>query len=150
MHFTKKIKSIIDNNKFQIYVDMDGVIANYDIGKAYDFDKKRPLTTNIKKLEIISNFDNVEMHILSICNFDYQIKEKNGWLDKNANFFKKENRHIISKENNPNFESKELKARFLEKRVGNIILIDDDNQILHYVKKTIPNVVVLQDSEFVD
>lgn len=54
-------------NDVIIYVDMDGVIADYEIGKPLDFKNKRPLLSNINKLEEISKLSNVEMHILSIC-----------------------------------------------------------------------------------
>ena len=131
---------------------MDGVIASYDIGKPYDFENKRPLTTNIKTLSKINNLENTELFILSICKKDSQIKEKNNWLDKYAPFFQKDNRIIISKESNPNLSSKELKLNYLKslKTDNQIILIDDDNEIIKTIKDNAKNIILYQDSELTD
>ncbi len=48
MYFESIIKSL-KNNKIKIYVDMDGVIADYNVIKLTDYSKKRPLFSNIKK-----------------------------------------------------------------------------------------------------
>ncbi|MBO5375648.1 MAG: hypothetical protein J6A52_02225, partial [Bacilli bacterium] len=76
MHFYKLIKKLTEDKKAIIYVDMDGVIASYYLGKPLDFKNKRPLTTNINTLKKINTLTNIELHILSICRKDYQIKEK--------------------------------------------------------------------------
>ena len=145
--FLKKYEDPIE-----LYVDMDGVSADYVIGKPCDFDKKRPLYTSIKKLEEISKMGNVNMNILSITRKTIGRTEKNVWLDKYAPFFKKENRNIISKEENPNISSANLKLNFL-KYVNNdkiIILIDDDPIILKTIEKELKNVVLLKDTVLVD
>lgn len=152
MHFYELIQKQTKNKKTRIYVDMDGVIASYDIGKPYDFENKRPLTTNIKTLSKINNLENTELFILSICKKDSQIKEKNNWLDKYAPFFQKDNRIIISKESNPNLSSKELKLNYLKslKTDNQIILIDDDNEIIKAIKDNAKNIILYQDSELTD
>ena len=152
MHFYELIQKQTKNKKTRIYVDMDGVIASYDIGKPYDFENKRPLTTNIKTLSKINNLENTELFILSICKKDSQIKEKNNWLDKYAPFFQKDNRIIISKESNPNLSSKELKLNYLKslKTDNQIILIDDDNEIIKTIKDNAKNIISYQDSELTD
>lgn len=152
MHFYELIQKQTKNKKTRIYVDMDGVIASYNIGKPYDFENKRPLTTNIKTLSKINNLENTELFILSICKKDSQIKEKNNWLDKYAPFFQKDNRIIISKENNPNLSSKELKLNYLKslKTDNQIILIDDDNEIIKTIKDNAKNIILYQDSELTD
>ncbi|HIQ90147.1 MAG TPA: hypothetical protein IAB27_00755 [Candidatus Coprosoma intestinipullorum] len=152
MHFYELIQKQTKNKKTRIYVDMDGVIASYDIGKPYDFENKRPLTTNIKTLSKINNLENTELFILSICKKDSQIKEKNNWLDKYAPFFQKDNRIIISKESNPNLSSKELKLNYLKslKTDNQIILIDDDNEIIKTIKDNAKNIILYQDSELID
>lgn len=152
MHFYELIQKQTKNKKTRIYVDMDGVIASYDIGKPYDFENKRPLTTNIKTLSKINNLENTELFILSICKKDSQIKEKNNWLDKYAPFFQKDNRIIISKESNPNLSSKELKLNYLKslKTDNQIILIDDDNEIIKNIKDNAKNIILYQDSELTD
>ena len=152
MHFYELIQKQTKNKKTRIYVDMDGVIASYDIGKPYDFENKRPLTTNIKTLSKINNLENTELFILSICKKDSQIKEKNNRLDKYAPFFQKDNRIIISKESNPNLSSKELKLNYLKslKTDNQIILIDDDNEIIKTIKDNAKNIILYQDSELTD
>ncbi len=152
MHFYELIQKQTKNKKTRIYVDMDGVIASYNIGKPYDFENKRPLTTNIKTLSKINNLENTELFILSICKKDSQIKEKNNWLDKYAPFFQKDNRIIISKESNPNLSSKELKLNYLKslKTDNQIILIDDDNEIIKTIKDNAKNIILYQDSELTD
>lgn len=152
MHFYKIMENLSKGRKLLIFVDMDGVIASYDIGKPYDFDKKRPLITNINTLKRLNSLENCELYILSICKKDYQIKEKNDWLDLNASFFKKENRIIISKENNNITESGILKANYLNNlnTKDQIILIDDDNKVLKIVKENVKNITLFQDSELID
>ena len=133
MYFVNKIKNEYKKEKLIIFVDMDGVISDYEIGVPIDFKNKRPIYTNIKTLKKLSLITNVELHILSICKKDLQIQEKNEWLDKYAPFFEYKNRTIISKENT-NISSKELKCNFLKEFIlthesEKIILIDDDNKI---------------------
>ena len=64
MHFYELIKSM--SGTIDLFIDMDGVVADYNVGEASNYDQKRPLTTSIKALEKVSKFDNVEMYILSI------------------------------------------------------------------------------------
>ena len=40
-----------NNKRIKLFVDMDGVIADYIFGSAKDYDQKRPLYDSIKKLE---------------------------------------------------------------------------------------------------
>ena len=151
--YLKEYLNKFKDQKIKLYVDMDGVIADYDVGKACEYDKKRPLTTSIKKLEEISKMDNVEIHIMSITRMDEGFEEKNNWLDKHAPFFKKENRIIISRESNNFKTSIELKTEFfknLERDESVIILIDDHPMILHEIEKTSKDVVLLKDTVLVD
>lgn len=151
MNFLDKIQKLDQNKNYKMFVDMDGVIASYEVGKPGNFDKKRPLKNNINILKEVSKLNNIEMHILSISKKDSQIKEKNDWIDINANFFKYENRHIISKESNEG-SSKELKYNFLIKYIesDNVILVDDDNQILKYIYDKTKDIILYQDSELID
>ena len=150
MHFLDVIKNL-NLDHVDIFFDMDGVIACYDIGKPYGFLDKRPLVSNIDTIYEISKLDNVSVYILSICRTDSQIDEKNKWLDKFAPFFMKDNRNILSKETFPNTSSKDLKANFLKNfNKSNVILVDDDNEILHYVHSVCPNIILFQDSELID
>lgn len=152
MHFYNLIKDLSEQKEIILFVDMDGVIASYDVGKPLDFLNKRPLTENIRKIEKVGELPNVELHILSICKKNFQIEEKNIWLDKYAPFFKKENRKIISKEQISEVSSPELKANYLKSLDTNkqIVFVDDDNAILKKVMDTAKEVIVFQDSELID
>ena len=106
----------------------------------------------IKELEEVSNLSNIEICILSICRKDFQINEKNEWLDRYAPYFKKENRFIISKESKEGFTSAEIKADFLEefKTDKQKVFVDDDNMVLKKVGENIENIIIYQDSELDD
>lgn len=151
MYFIDKLKNEYGNKKMDIFVDMDGVIAEYELNKPLDFKNKRPLYSNINVLRELSLIDNFTLHILSICKRNYQIEEKNEWLDNYAPFFKKENRVIISKESSPLFSSKELKCNYL-KQINDkeIMVIDDDNGILKYLHEEIKDIILFQDSSLID
>ena len=151
MYFVNKIKKISKEKTIQIYVDMDGVIADYEFGLPLEFINKRPIKTNIKTFEKISSLPNVTLYILSVCKKDKDINAKNNWLDKYAPFFEKKNRIILSKESNPK-SSKELKSSYLNtiKTDDLIIVIDDDNAVLKYLKEHLPNYIFFQDSSIVD
>ena len=112
MYITDYIKQF-KNKRIKIYVDMDGVIADYDVGKASEYDKKRPLLTNIEALREVSKNKNVEMFILSITRMTIGREEKNRWLDKYVEFIKVENRFIISREEHNFMPSKALKKKFI-------------------------------------
>ncbi len=153
MHFYNEINEIASKKDVCLFIDMDGVIAAYAIGKnPYDFVNKRPLTQNIKNIEEVTKIPNVELHILSICRENTQVDDKNVWLDKYAPFFKKENREIISRESKDWVNAKDIKFEFLKNynTEKQIVLVDDDNEILKYIHGNLTNVIVMQDSELVD
>ena len=132
---------------------MDGVIADYNVGVARDYDKKRPLLSSIAKLEEISKLDNVEMYILSITRETIGRKEKNDWLDIYAPFFKKENRIIISREENNYTKSRILKNRYftkLDRDDSLIIFIEDDPSILRDIMTSNKDVILYKDTALVD
>ena len=139
--------------KVKFYVDMDGVIADFNFGKACDFDKKRPLYSSINKLENISKKDNVDLYIFSATRMNKGYDEKQYWLDKYAPFFKKENRVIISREEHDFVESATLKADYMRnvERDGSVIVvIDDDPKNLRAIQKSNEDVVLLKDTALVD
>ncbi len=152
MHFIDLIKKISIDEEVILFVDMDGVIASYDVGRPYDFKNKRPLKNNINIFREIAKLDRVSLHILSVCRENYQIEEKNEWLDINAPFFEKENRVILSKEDSIYKISSELKLNYLKNYKTNkkIVFIDDDNSVLSVVNKELKNIILFQDSELVD
>lgn len=156
MYFIDKIKQEFNNDKLCIFVDMDGVITDYNFGKPLTFKTKRPIFTTINVIKELSKLGNVELYILSICIKNKDVQEKNDWLDKYAPFFDKKMRVIISKESNPNISSKELKCNYLkefisENKNNKVILIDDDNDILQHIKNSMGDKVILcQDSSIID
>lgn len=151
MNFYNLINELDKEIKYDLYIDMDGVVASYRVGFPCNFDKKRPLITNINNIKRVCEFSNITPHILSICKKDSQIEEKNVWLDKYMSFIAKENRHILSKETYQNMTSSELKVEFLKKCENrNIIMLDDDNTILKDLSKNIDGIILFQDSELVD
>ena len=142
------------NTKIKLYVDMDGVIADYNVGEPGNYDKKRPLYTSLEKLEEISKMENVELFILSVTRMSQGLEQKNVWLDEHAPFFKKENRIIISREANDFILSKDLKATYLRrlKREENttIIVIDDDPAVIKQIEEENSDIVLLKDTVLVD
>ena len=143
-----------DKQKVRLYVDMDGVIADYDVGIPAKYDKKRPLISNLEKLEKISKMPNIDLYILSVTRMTEGIYEKNRWLDINAPFFKKEKRNILSREM-VNFEKNalELKYKFmqdLERDDSQIIYIDDDPGILRQIDENMKDIILLKDTTLVE
>lgn len=151
--FLKNFLEKIDSKKIRLYVDMDGVIADYDVGEPRAYDTKRPLFTSIAKLEEISKDKNIELYILSITRLNEGIEQKNIWLDKYAPFFKKENRIIISREANGFEKSEVLKENYVKSIVrdeSKIVIIDDDPLVLHRIKDNQKDIVLLKDTALVE
>ena len=139
--------------KVKMFVDMDGVIADFDFGNNGDYDKKRPLYSSIEKLERISKKDNIDLYIFSATRMNKGYDEKQYWLDKYAPFFKKENRVIISREKHDFIETATLKANYMKnvERDGSIlVVIDDDPKNLRAIRQSNEDVVLLKDTALVD
>lgn len=152
MHIKEVITNILKEKKIDLFVDMDGVIAAYEFGMPLDFDKKRPLLSNINKIKELSKLEGVTLHILSCCKKDYQINLKNQWLDKYAPFIEKEKRFILSKETIIDLSSANMKLNFLQNYNTNsqIVVIDDDNHVIKTLGNNLENAIILQDSELID
>lgn len=151
--YLKKYLDEYKDKSIKLFVDMDGVIADYVFGEAKDYDKKRPLYDSIKKLETISKMENVELYILSVTRKNEGLEQKNIWLDKFAPFFKKDNRVIISREENNMIESSILKSSFLrhfERDKSILIVIDDDPTILKEIRKNNEDIILLKDTVLID
>ena len=151
--FLKEFLRQYENKKIKLFVDMDGVIVDYDFGKPKDYDKKRPLYDSIKKLEEISKMPNVELYILSVTRKNEGFEQKQYWLDAYAPFFKKDNRIIISREANNMTETSILKANYLKsvKRDGStFIMIDDDPKNLKEINRENEDIILLKDTALVD
>lgn len=151
--YLKEYLKQFNDKKIKLFVDMDGVVADYDVGSPKDYDKKRPLYDSIDKLEEISKMPNVELYIFSATRYSSGFEQKNWWLDTYAPFFKKENRIIISREDNNMTASSILKAEYLKnfKRDDSVlILIDDDPRNLKEIRNSNEDIVLLKDTVLVD
>jgi len=151
--YLEKFLDQYNDKKVKMFVDMDGVIADFNFGEARNFDKKRPLYSSINKLENISKKENVDLYIFSATRMKKGYDEKQYWLDKYAPFFKKENRVIISREEHDFVESATLKADYMKnvKRDGSVIVvIDDDPKNLRAIRQSNEDVVLLKDTALVD
>ena len=153
MFFRKTIEDIKSKyERLKIYVDMDGVIADYIVGEARDYDKKRPLVSNIKLLENIAKEPNIEMYILSVSRMNDGVEQKEYWLDKYAPFFEKDNRVIIPREKNEFATATELKLNYIknvERKGEVIIVIDDDPRILHALREANLDMCLLKDTSLI-
>ena len=153
MYLENYIKGF-ENKKIKIFVDMDGTIVDYVVGNSTDFADRRPLISSIAKLEKISKLKNVELYILSVTRGDKGLKEKQEWLDKYANIFKKENRIILSRESNNMESAYELKCNYLKTVERDedtiLIVIDDDPIVLKEIGNTNKDVKRLKDTALVD
>lgn len=138
-YFSDYIKSFGDKT-VDIYIDMDGVIADYDV-IGYESLKenkdvylnKRPVLTSIKIFEEISKLNNVNLYILSVSRNINQVEGKIKWLSKNMSFMKIENINIIPREKYNFRKAYDLKCDFLVNNINksNVnIMIDDSHQVL--------------------
>ncbi len=151
--FFKTFLEQFGDKRIKIFVYMDGVVSDYNVGVPYDYHLKRPLFDSIKKLEEISKMPNVELYILSATRLNEGYEQKQGWLDKYLPFMKKENRFILSREANNMEKSSVLKNNFfkeLERDGSIIIMVDDDPTILHEIKDANEDVIPLKDTVLVD
>ncbi len=131
-------KYLIENrdNIIDIYFDMDGVFAEYDIGN-FDYKTIRPIKTVINIMKNLTR-DGMNVKVLSICKNNKIVEEKYEWIDKYVPFLKNEDIILISKEENTGYESSELKSNYLKNSINKNhinILIDDDSVIIKKVKE---------------
>lgn len=143
MYLLEEIKKIIKNNskEIAIFVDMDGVVADYRFGEGENIKNnkpglylnKRPIHTTINNLKKINDEIDCELFILSSCLFKEQAEEKDLWLTQYMPFIKKENKIFILSES---FESrKKLKIDKIKEKLDSnecelAIFIDDTHDIL--------------------
>lgn len=158
-YFYEYIKDFKDKT-INIYVDMDGVVADYDyMGYVNDgsnndiYLNKRPIMSAIKPLEEVSKLENVNIYILSVSRFASQVQGKLTWLDNNMSFIKKENINILPRDTNDFKRSKELKRDFLSERLDNDdinIHIDDSHEVMNLLKSMNKNLIILHTTSLID
>ncbi len=157
-YFYNYIKEI--NGHVNIYIDMDGVVADYDF-EGYNNDgtnddiylNKRPIMSSIEPIKEVSMLKNVNLYILSVSRYESQIAGKLKWLDKNMPFIKKENIFILPRDTNNFKKAKELKRDFIKERLNNNdinIHIDDAHEVLKMLRDLKMNLKLLHVTEIID
>ena len=123
--FVNEIKEICKKNKkVDMYIDMDGTIAEYQLYNP----------------EEISKINNIEMYILSLSKTKKITEKKKIWLKKYVPFIKEENWIILTKEigEYSNENRNEIKGKNIELRQKDYdksIMLDDEQVVLREAKK---------------
>ena len=151
--FVNEIKEICKKNKkVDMYIDMDGTIAEYHLYNPEEISRKmeeeylknEPLKNVIDVLEEISKINNIEMYILSLSKTKKITEKKKIWLKKYVPFIKEENWIILTKEigeysnENRNENRNEIKGKNIELRQKDYdksIMLDDEQVVLREAKK---------------
>lgn len=147
--FVNEIKEICKKNKkVDMYIDMDGTIAEYHLYNPEEISRKmeeeylknEPLKNVIDVLEEISKINNIEMYILSLSKTKKITEKKKIWLKKYVPFIKEENWIILtkeigeySKENRNEIKGKNIELR--QKDYDKSIMLDDEQVVLREAKK---------------
>ena len=147
--FVNEIKEICKKNKkVDMYIDMDGTIAEYHLYNPEEISRKmeeeylknEPLKNVIDVLEEISKINNIEMYILSLSKTKKITDKKIIWLKKYVPFIKEENWIILTKEigEYSNENRNEIKGKNIELRQKDYdksIMLDDEQVVLREAKK---------------
>lgn len=147
--FVNEIKEICKKNKkVDMYIDMDGTIAEYHLYNPEEISRKmeeeylknEPLKNVIDVLEEISKINNIEMYILSLSKTKKITEKKRIWLKKYVPFIKEENWIILTKEigEYSNENRNEIKGKNIELRQKDYdksIMLDDEQVVLREAKK---------------
>lgn len=150
MKFLDYINSYTDK-KVEVYFDMDGVFAELDFGN-FDYETIRPIKTVLAIMKELHD-QGVDVKVLSICRTNEIVKGKIEWLKINAPFLEEKNIYLLSKEENPGIESKDLKTNFLKGNTNEdhvIIHVDDDITIIKQLQKETPKVMVFHVSSVIE
>lgn len=153
--FVNEIKEICKKNKkVDMYIDMDGTIAEYHLYNPEEISRKmeeeylknEPLKNVIDVLEEISKINNIEMYILSLSKTKKITEKKKIWLKKYVPFIKEENWIILTKEigEYSNENRNEIKGKNIELRQKDYdksIMLDDEQAVLRAAKKMLDNKV---------
>lgn len=147
--FVNEIKEICKKNKkVDMYIDMDGTIAEYHLYNPEEISRKmeeeylknEPLKNVIDVLEEISKINNIEMYILSLSKTKKITEKKKILLKKYVPFIKEENWIILTKEigEYSNENRNEIKGKNIELRQKDYdksIMLDDEQVVLREAKK---------------
>ena len=145
------------DKKINIFIDMDGVVADFDALNFDDSDDvylyKRPVNSSISALRDVSSMDNVTLNILSCTKRDCQKEGKIIWLSKYMDFIKKENINLISREEKDYMKACLIKSEFLKNnyKKGEVnIQIDDSHDVIREVQKLELGIIPLHISSIID
>ena len=147
--FVNEIKEICKKNKkVDMYIDMDGTIAEYHLYNPEEISRKmeeeylknEPLKNVIDVLEEISKINNIEMYIVSLSQTKKITEKKKISLKKYVPFVKEENWIILTKEigEYSNENRNEIKGKNIELRQKDYdksIMLDDEQVVLREAKK---------------
>ena len=160
MNFIQEIKNICDdykNSKIGMFIDMDGVITDFDIYGYQNirnnipktFLNKRPLNSTINVLKQLAEIENLNFYIVSACHFKNQAEEKSLWLDKHAPFIKKDNRYFVIKEiekytikTKPAIKVRFIKEIMKKDKLDLSIYIEDEHEMLRQANEELKNKVI--------
>ena len=159
MYFEKYLEKF-NGKKIDIYIDMDGVIADYDaLGFLKTKDKddvylnKRPIFTVIDILKEISNNENIKLNILSCTTRVNQKDGKYKWLNKYLNFIAEENINIIAREEKNYLKAAIVKKEFLKENIDINkvnIMIDDSHEVINEIIKLDLGIIPLHITSILD
>lgn len=154
MYFIDELKKIKkeNSNNIAMFIDMDGVVADYRFGEGENiennvpgtYQNKRPISTAINILKEVNNAFDFDMYILSSCRHDEQAIEKSKWLEKNMPFIDK--KHQLFVVSNTFEDRKMLKINkikeIMENNYNKVIMIDDTHDILFLAIKELGDRVI--------
>ena len=140
------------NNKIAIFIDMDGVVADYRFGEGKNIENnvpgtylnKRPIKTTIETLRKINEIFDFDMYILSSCRFEEQAIEKSCWLEKNMPYIKKNRQLFILSDTFDNRKMLKIDKikEIMKDNYDKVILIDDTHDILFLAIKELKDKVL--------
>ena len=160
MSYFKEYLKQFNDKQINIFIDMDGVVADYD---ALNFKQnkdnedvylhKRPINSSISVLREISEMENVTLNILSCTKKNNQKEGKIIWLSKYMDFIKKENINLISREEKESMKACMIKAEFLKKHFDKDkinISIDDSHDVIREVQNLNLGIIPLHITSILD
>lgn len=146
------IPKFIKKDKKQLALfDMDGVLAEYVAGEEKDiiaekpntYLNKRPIQSVIKVAQELYNMPNIDVGILSSCDYPSQAIEKKKWLKKYLPFIVDDKIFIIvwSNENYTMETRCQAKLEQIKKINGydDIFLIEDTHKNISVTNEVMPN-----------
>ncbi|MDO5568981.1 MAG: hypothetical protein Q4G04_02555 [bacterium] len=142
-----------NSNEIAIFIDMDGVVADYRFGEGDNIKNnkpgvylnKRPINTTISIVKEIKQELNCEIYILSSCFYKEQSIEKSMWIDKYMPFINEKNRIFTIADN---FESRKMlkidaiKSKMISNKLKKAIFIDDTHDILFLAIKELGDKII--------